>query len=288
MKRTLYLCEAKGLTVKIDGPSLWIEQKGRAGKRVPMQMIDRVIIVGNLRLDTAVLSHLSAENVPVTIFTKNGKTISMLVGYDDSFPRYYHRQKVFYMSPLNEDRFRNITRHWRRKTQVSALKRFSRDLYEEFIENKLKDSAFDRIIEFETLFYRDRYRMVYKIVHGMFCQLILGVVSTAGLDPACGVIHRRHPHALVHDIAYMLEAEIHIQALQFFRASSEETRITSIGVTTEGMRDIAQRFENRKRAIWVIINMIIDNIIEAIKELEARGRIRRRRRHHEDKLSFLL
>lgn len=288
MKRTLYLCEAKGMTVKVDGPSLWIEQKGRAGKRVPLQMIDRVIIVGNLRLDTAVLSHLSAENVPVTIFTKNGKTVSVLVGYDDSCPRYYHRQKVFYMSLFNQDRFRNMARHWRRKTQVSALKRFSKALYEVFKENNLKDSAFKRITEFETLLYKDRYSMVYKIVYGMFCQLILTVLTQAGLDPSCGVIHRRQPHGLVHDITYMLEAEIHIQALQFFRARAEETRITSIGVTTEGMRDIALRFENRKKAIWVMINMIIDNIIEAIKELEARGRLRRKRHYNEDKLPYLL
>ncbi len=288
MKRTLYLYEAKGMTVRVDGPSLWIEQKGKAGKRVPLQMIDRVVIVGNLRVDTAVLSHLSAENLPVTIFTKNGKNISMLVSYDDSYPRYYHRQKVFYMSPLNEERFRNIVRHWRRRIQVSALKRFSDGLYETFRENNLKDRAFQRIIEFETLFYKDRYRMVYRIVYGMFCQLILSVLTQSGLDPSLGVIHRRHPHGLVHDIAYMLEAEVQILALQFFRARAAHTGITSIGVTTDGMRDIALRFENRKKAIWGITNMIIDNIIEAIKELEARARLMRRRPHHEDKLSFLL
>lgn len=288
MKRTLYLCEAKGLTVKVDGPSLWIEQKGVAGKRVPFQMIERVMIVGNIRLDTDVLSHLASENVPVTIFTKNGKGISILVSYDDSYPCYYHRQKIFYMSPFNEERFKNIVRHWRRKTQVTALKRFSKNLYEEFRESKLKDSVFNRIIEFETFFYKDRYRMVYKIIHGMFCQLIFSIVSHSGLDPSSGVINRRHPQGLVFDIAYMLEAEIHIQALQFFRSKTEQIMITRMGITSEGMRDIALRFENRKRAIVRMINLIIDDIIEAIKELEARGRIRRKKKTYEDKLSCLL
>jgi hypothetical protein len=211
-----------------------------------------------------------------------------MVCYDEKLPPYYHRQKVFYRSPRNRERFLNIVRHWRRRVQVSALKRFSKTLFKSYKQQGLKDEAFKKIIRNETLLYYDRYSMVYSIVRGLLCQLILTELKKARLDPAIGVIHRRHPHALVQDIAYMLDAEVHVQALQFFRTKTLESLITSIGVTSEGMHNIALRFENRKMVIRDLINQVIDSIIEAIIELEAKAEIKNQGiRRDENSLSCL-
>ncbi len=288
MKRTLYLCQAKGLKVKVDGPSLWIEQKGSAGKRVPFQMIEHAVVLGNIVLETGVLTSLSEFNIPVTIFSKKGTNATVMVCYDEKFPQYYHRQKVFYRSPQNKERFMNIVRHWRRRVQISALKRYSKTLLKRFKEQGLRDEAFKKIIRNETLLFHDRYNMVFGIVRGLLCQLILTELKKARLDPAIGVIHRRHPHALVQDIAYMLEAEVHVQSLQFFKSRSHEPLITDLGVTSEGMHDIALRFENRRMAIYELVNQVIDTIVEAIFELEAKGQIRRERNDNENSLSCML
>ncbi|RMG69108.1 MAG: hypothetical protein D6710_09305, partial [Nitrospirae bacterium] len=214
---------------------------------------------------------------------------TVMVCYDEKLPPYYHRQKVFYRSPRNRERFLNIVRHWRRRVQISALKRYSKALLKKFKEQGLKDETFKKIIRNETLLYQDRYSMVYSIVRGLLCQMIITEVKKARLDPSLGVVHRRHPHALVQDIAYMLDAEVHVQAMQFFRAKTLEPLITSIGVTSEGMHNIALRFENRKMAIYELINQVIDSIIEAIIELEAKAEIKKQRTEKDEKpLSCML
>jgi CRISPR/Cas system-associated endonuclease Cas1 len=288
MKRTLYLCESKGLSIRRDGPSVWIEQAGVAGRRVPVQMLERVVIMGSVEINTLVLSLFSSWNIPVSIFTRKGDVVSVMVRYDESFPENYHRQKIFHRSEFNMERFRNITRYWRRETQKAALNRYSKRLYTVFRDNGYKETFFQKIIEHETIFLRERYQMVYRIVYGMFGQLILSVLRDAGLDPGIGVIHRRHPHGLVKDIAHMIEAEIHMQALQLFKTRAAGTKVSGIGVTSDGMRDIALRFENRRKAIVCLINRVVDNILEAMRDLEVRGRTRRRKRENETKVSCLL
>ncbi len=287
MKRTLYLCQTKGMKVRVDGPSLWIEQKGRAGRRVPFQMIEHAVILGNIAIQTDVLTSLSELGIPVSIFSKKGENVTMVLCYDEKIPPYYHKQKVFYRSPENRERFMNIVRHWRRKTQIAALKRYSKELFKKFKQDGLKDEAFKKIIKHETLFYGDRYSMVYGIVRGLFCQMILTEVKKARFDPSLGIVHRRHPHALVQDIAYMLDAEVHLQTMQFFRSSAREPLITSIGITTDGMRDIALRFENRRLALNALVNQVIDSIVEAIIELEAKAELKRSNRD-ESPLSCML
>ncbi len=289
MKRTLYLCQSRGLKVKVDGPSLWIEQKGSSGRRVPFQMIEHTVILGNIAIQTDVLTALSELGIPVSLFSKKGENVTMVVCYDEKIPPYYHRQKVFYRQPKNRERFMNIVRHWRRRTQQSTLKRYSKTLLVKFRQEGLKDDAFSRIIKHETLLYGDRYSMVYTIVRGLLCQMVLSELKKARLDPSLGVIHRRHPHGLVQDIAYMLDAEVHLQAMQFFRSGSKEPLITSIGITTEGMRDIALRFENRRLALKALVNQVIDSIIEAIIELEAKAEIQKHRSNDDERaLSYLL
>ncbi|RMG05276.1 MAG: hypothetical protein D6726_01580 [Nitrospirae bacterium] len=278
MRRTLYLCQSRGIQVRVDGPSLWITQEGVAGRRVPFQMVEHAVILGNINLETDVLSTLSEHNIPVTIFSRKGENTTMLVCYNEKFPPYYHKQKLFYRQPHGKNRYLNIVKHWRRKTEIYALKRYSKKLFEKAKNENFKDGTFQKIIKSETLFLQDRYKMVYRLVRGLLCQLILTQVRRAQLDPSLGVIFRHHPHGLVLDIAYMLDPEVHLQTLRFFNKKGDEILITNIGVTSEGMRDIALRFENRRASITELVRRVIGSIIEGIRDLEAKAEIRRTRR----------
>lgn len=291
MKRTLYLCQSRGLSVRVDGPSLWITLDGSAGRRVPFQMIEHAVILGNINIETNVLSSLSELNIPVTIFSKTGENATMLVCYNEKIPPYYHKQKLFYRQPHGKARYMNIVKHWRRRTELYALKRYSKTLFEKARAEGYNHNTFHKILKRETLFFQDRYKMVYSLVRGLLCQLILTEVKRARLDPSLGVIYRNHPHGLVVDIAYMLDPETHLQSLRFFKKKTDEMLITNIGVTSDGMRDIALRFENRRAAVTELVRRVIGSMIEAIRDLEATLVIRKKVKRgvtREDALPYLL
>lgn len=67
-------------------------------------------------------------------------------------------------------------------------------------------------------------------------------------------------------------AEIDMQTLQFFRSEERSKgflikRANRWEVTERGIQDIIQRFENRHPAISSIIEGIIDELFELIREL---------------------
>ncbi len=68
MGRTLYLNENKGLTVLRDGPSVWIKEDGKAGRRIPARLVGRVVVIGNLRLEAGVDNPFYAERYPCYLY----------------------------------------------------------------------------------------------------------------------------------------------------------------------------------------------------------------------------
>ncbi|MFN3531862.1 MAG: CRISPR-associated endonuclease Cas1, partial [Candidatus Brocadia sp.] len=66
MDRTLYLNENTTLNVIRDGPSIVVKEGKKSGRRVPARMIQRVIITGNIKLETSLITLFTQNNVPVT------------------------------------------------------------------------------------------------------------------------------------------------------------------------------------------------------------------------------
>src|SRR4030067_2952405 len=77
---TLYI-DRKELHIKLDGDALAFYANGERDVIVPINPLDRVIMVGNITLETSVLNRLANDNISVLFLSgKRNKFCGMLHG----------------------------------------------------------------------------------------------------------------------------------------------------------------------------------------------------------------
>lgn len=123
MERTLYLNENTTLNVIRDGPSLVVKEEGMSGRRVPARMVQRVIVTGNIKLETSLITLFTQNNVPVTFLDKKGNQIAVTLPYKQYLPEHYKEQKIFFESDYTTQRFMTFLRAYRQRVQIDVLKR---------------------------------------------------------------------------------------------------------------------------------------------------------------------
>lgn len=68
MGKTLYLNEGDiPISLHADGPSLLIKLPHSAERRIPLRVLGRVIIFGNIRIDADALTLLGMHNIPAIL-----------------------------------------------------------------------------------------------------------------------------------------------------------------------------------------------------------------------------
>lgn len=271
MGRTLYLNEcSSGLTVMRDGPSVLIKSIEIADRRIPVRLISRVIIIGSVRMDADIITLFAEHNVPVIFMTRNSEESAVAIPYNHRLAMHYEEQKIFLYSNQHISRYEHWANTKRMTIQLKVLKRL-------FKNTKLKlnrdigEGNYQLILKGLKPADEDRWIIVSEIVNNLLRGLIIEHLLKAGIDPHTGIIHRRHNFGMALDLCYIMGAESDIQSLQFFKdAKSEhyfERRHNRVEVSNSGMRDIIHRFENRKEALDNMIENIIDELFELMREL---------------------
>jgi CRISPR/Cas system-associated endonuclease Cas1 len=270
--RTLYLGEHRGMKVTRDGPSLWIRIPGQAGHRVPVRLIERVVIVGRVEIDSSVLTLFAKHDIPVFLFNNRGEEMAVAVSLEHKRPKYFHRQRIFLASGENKERYMNLLRSWRRRLQLYVIKRISKKrLVERFAVQGLKEHEYKGLVNSVARRYGNRFNCVHRVVKGLFKEMVISRIQKAGLDPDLGVLYKGRRFGLVLDLCYVLEPEQDLQTFMMMKSIYLNRFVNHQGVTSEGMRDIVLRFENRLAFSTIITDRIIRNIIEAMYELETEG-----------------
>lgn len=271
MGKTLYLAEKNGLKILRDGPSLYIIEDGKAGRRVPVNLIDRVVIIGGVDINSLVITLFTDNNIPVTFLNRRGEEIAVALTYNRNISYYYHTQRIFLNSTENVERFKNIIKSWRHRIQLDVIRRLSKRLIINVNETGFTEKDYEKIIDACGIKERHLYHQIHNIISGLFRELIISQVLKVGLDPHIGVLHRRHNFGFVLDIYHMLNPEEDMQAIQFLRNKNIKNLIKGEDVSSEGIKEIVVRFENRKD--WIInkIEQIFDDIFEAMRELKIEG-----------------
>lgn len=271
MERTLYLNENKGMKVLRDGPSVWVKEEGKAGSRVPARLIGRVVIIGNVKIESGVITLFTDRDIPVTFINYSGDSVAVALPYNDKLPRHYEEQKIFLKKEENTLRFRNWIESRRRDIQLNVIKRLSKRIHYKFTKFGFREKDYHGVINQFRKCSLEQWQVVTGIISNLFREMIIGSLLRADLDPHMGVFHRRHNFSLALDICYILEAEIDIQSLQFIKRSSENIYFIKENknccVSKEGMKDIIHRFENRKNQLINITEQLIDDIFEMMREL---------------------
>lgn len=271
MGRTLYLNENRGLRVLRDGPSVWIKWMDRAGQRVPVRLISRVVIIGNVKLDSGTITLFTENNVPVIFMNFSGEELAVAIPYNHRLARHYEEQRVFIETKENSERYTNWANTKRMVIQVGMLRRLFNKKIAHKIRFGLGEGNYQELISQMKPPDEDKWMVVTGIVSNLFRGLIIEHLLRADLDPHLGVIHRRHNFGLALDICYIMGGESDTQGLQFFRCGKDkpymERRGNGWAVTDTGMKNIIQRFENRREALTSMIEGIIDELFDLMREL---------------------
>lgn len=273
MDRTLYLNENKGLRVFRDGPSIWIKEDGKAGRRIPARLVNRVVIIGNLRLEAGVITLFTDNDIPVTFFDHRGNTVAVTMPYNHHLSRHYEEQKVFLETEDNIERFKRWLYAKRKEIQLGVVKRLSKNVAWLFVSKGFRERDYREFIEgFKPSDTTDeRSKVVSGTISNLFREMVIGCIVKADLDSHIGILYRRRNFGFALDICYILEAEIELQSIQFLKSAKGEGYIikeqAGWSVTKEGMRDIIHRFENRRKQLLDTVEGLVDEVFELMREL---------------------
>jgi len=270
MDRTLYLSERPGLTVLRDGPSIFIKQKGCADRRVPVRLIGRVVIIGNLKMEAGVITLFTKNNVPVLTIDKQSESAAVTVPLNDKVPFYYHNQRVFLETEGNVNRFMTWLYSKKRIVQLCAIKRLSKGAASKFMRGGFKEQDYHRFIRRKITSSEGQWKTVRGTIENLLLELVIARLLQAGLDPNIGVLNRRRNIGFALDLVNILGAEANVQCIQFFKRNREDfMEFTGDKwlISSEGMKNVVHRFENRRQAVTNFVEKLIDELFELMREL---------------------
>lgn len=268
MDRTLYLNEAKGLEVLRDGPSVWVKQEGKSGRRLPVRLIGRAVIIGNVKLDAGVITLFTDNDVPVVFMNRKGEEAAVTIPFNHHLPEHHEEQKIFLDNEKNIRAFQTWLLSQKRKQQIKTLKRLSKDAAETMISKGFREKDYKLFISRFISVKDEQYKAINGIINNLLKEMIVESLIRADLDPHAGILNRRHNFGLALDICYAIESEADLQCIQFLKTwqsmiKSGHDRV----VSSESVKDIVQRFENRRKIVHETIETIIDDIFKLMREL---------------------
>lgn len=274
MERTLYLNEAgTNISVMRDGPSLWVKEEGSSGRRLPVRLLDMVVLIHNVKIDADSLMLLSKNRIPVLLLDRRGEKVAYVLPYERKIPARYRDQKFILRYERCQFRYRNWAQAKRLLIASSALRRILKDSYRSC--QLLGEGNYEEILREliqKLRVSRDVWNSVRMMVSTLFEGLIIKRLIVWGFHIHTGIINKNKNFGLVQDLAYILGGEIDSQTFQFFDCGEPRGKVflSNSGqweVAPSAVREIVHRFENRKKAILGIIEDTINELCELIREM---------------------
>ncbi len=265
MGRTLYLCEStKNIQITRDGPSIWIKDRDRAGYRVPVALIGRVVVIGNILLDTGAVTLFSESGVPVVFMSRLADEIAFATPVKGELPAHYLLQR----SIAGDEAVRATFLVWKRNWQASFQKNVIKRLYSSLaadIRMNLQEGDYAEMLSYLRPWDEAKWSIVMQFVDILLMGVVIEELHSAGIDPHPAIIRKQERYGLARDICDVLQPEIDIQSLQFFDSTiekpSQDRKFQSSRLTEHAVKDIVHRFENRRLATQRMIAALIEDLI---------------------------
>lgn len=271
MGRTLYINQTAKPEIKRDGPSIWVKEEGKAGRRVPARLVGRVIIIGNVRLDSGTLSLFADHKAPITIMNGRAEETAVVIPYNHRLPDHYKEQKVLLHSEGTINHYQQWADSKRALIHLRMLKQYVPKLERDLTMKGFGEGNYQEILKKVRRVHERKWMSVNGFITGIFRNMIIEALIDAGLDPHLGVIHRRHNFGLALDICYIMGGESDMQTIRFFRSANiPELLINNKGeweITDAGIRSVAHRFENKRVETKEKLDSILDELFDLIREM---------------------
>lgn len=257
MERTLYLKETPGLRVSRDGPSLWIERRHTAGQRVPVRLIRRVLIAGNVALDTESLTAFAQRGVPITLLNREGEPVAVVLGCAAGLFAQRGRQAAALEDPRRRDRLCAWMRAWERGRRLVLASRLDPVTAAQWRRDGMRSADYDAWIARQA-----RLRSVSLRRRGFFRAalqtLALEAIVEAGWDPHLGLLHRAQPLGFVRDCVAALQPDADLVWLDSDAATPDEA-----GTLPQAL---AGHFEARRPRLAALLRRLLDKFAVMIWE----------------------
>jgi len=271
MGRTLYITQTNKPVVVRDGPSLWIKEDGKAGRRIPARYVSRAIIIGNVTLSSEAITLLAEHNSPVTFVGLNNQETAIVLPYNHRLPVHYKEQQIFLASVHNIRRYEEWANTKRMLIHMNLIRRFIPSLAKRLEKTGIGEGNYQEVLKGLRRVKEPRWLAVNSFINELFRNTIVEKLVRAGLDPHTGIIHRRYHYGFGLDICYIMGGESDIQTLQFFRSKDLEELMDLADnqwlLTNKGIKNIVHRFENRRNHVEKLIDEIIDEVFTLMREL---------------------
>ncbi|MCS6897771.1 MAG: CRISPR-associated endonuclease Cas1 [Nitrospira sp.] len=260
MDRTLFLNERPGLRVRRDGPSLWIEQSGSAGRRVPVRMIRRVVVAGNVLLDTESLTVFAERGVPITLVGRDGRPLAMVVGCAASLFVRRGLQVGALENPSLRERVSIWLRAWERRRQLAVATCLDPVTAARWRQNGVRTADYEQWVHRQGQMRGATVRRRH-LFHAAVGTLILDRITEAGWDPHVGVIHRGEPLGFVKDCSLAMRADA--DRLWLERGCHAERTEAALSF------DVAECFERHRPRLARLLSRLFDQYADLLREQES-------------------
>ncbi len=257
MERTLYLHEQPGLRVSRDGPSLWVEQRGTAGRRVPVRLIRRVLIAGNVALDAESLTAFAERGVPVTLLNREGQPVAMVVGCTAGLVSRRAEQAAALEDPRLRERLSAWLRAWERGRRLALASRVDPITAARWRQAGLRARDYDLWLARQA-HVRGAPPRRRGFFQAALHTLVLERVSETGWDPHLGVLHRGSL-GLVRDCVAAIQADADLVWLE----SGGLESVPSDGAMSQ---DLAAHLETHRPRLKALLRRLLDQYESIIRE----------------------
>ncbi len=269
--RTLYLNEKRGLVVRRDGPSLWIKEKGRAGRRVPAKLINMVYVIGNIRMEAGVITLFTENGIPVTFLNVKGEVTGLaLPGSFQNGAGIMARQRAVFESGRRRDQYRTWLLSVRRRYQLKTLQHAAGSTAILYMDKGFRERDYRSCIEKARRGNEQRWRAACTIVGNLMTEMVVGRIMEAGLDPHAGARSGEHYFTFAHDLCRALLPLADLFLLRFVETSRDHhfavDRANKCLLSREGIRNLVYRFEESKKMLLQETDNTVLSFFEFMRE----------------------
>ena len=167
-----------------------VTEPGKAPRRVPARLIGRVVIVGNVPMESAVVTLFVQQGTPVIFFDRRDLRPAITLLCEERGPQRRSRQHLLFRRPPTSERIRLWLRSKRRLSVVRVLKRLSRRLAKRFEREGLREEDYDALLR--TLRRSNpRWQVLVGVLRGMMLSSLFRCCNGRGLIPTAGSSIRR-------------------------------------------------------------------------------------------------
>jgi CRISPR/Cas system-associated endonuclease Cas1 len=258
MEKTLYLTENQKLRIRSDGPSLWIEQAERAGQRVPARLVCRVVVVGNIVLDTGSLTLLARRGVPITLLDRKGEPLAMVLGVEDGAVQRRARQVALQENREKRRRIANWLDAWERGRQLRLIRQVDSPRALLWRRTGFRKSDYQKWVLAESR-ARGQELQARAFFQGALHELAAAEIVAAGWNPHAAVRHPGTALGFVKDCASVLQADV--DAVWLALPAREQ------GKTRASTRELAGEFESARPRLEGLVRLMLEQYARLLWEV---------------------